>query len=135
MISSVIPSAKYSSSALALMLANGSTATDCASRVAGRRAARLRDRSAATTSAPVANRVAGSFASSRTRWAHAADRHGGADAVTGRRRVEEPVRDQRLHRGAAERRLAGEHFVETQPRAKRSLRPSTASPAACSGLM
>ena len=74
MISSVIPSLKYSFSGSALMFRNGSTAIEFAAAGGGRTSGRAGDvtvsgpclASAATKSAAVANRSAGAFASALT---------------------------------------------------------------------
>ena len=136
MISSEMPSAKYSLSGSGLMLANGSTAMDRGGSKAGDGVVAPAPARASTTSAAVAGRSAALLASSR--------------ASTSRTATGTPVRTCETGRGSASSCWCTTTAMEppvnggwpvsisysTQPSAYRSARPSTpASPAACSGLM
>ena len=134
MMSSVMPSLKYSLSGSALMFANGSTATD-ASGLEGETAGVSSDRNASTSTAPVACRSPGVFSSSRDTARLIANGTDARRSVTGG-----GVYTKRFATTAcAVDPVNGSSPVSisysTQPSENKSLRPSRSSPDACSGLM
>ena len=134
MMSSAIPSLRYSNSGLALRFANGRTAIDSASPPLG--AASSRARTASANWEMVANRSAGTLASAfSTARSNATGTDGRALRIGGGGSIER--RAMRAWTvGPANGGLPASISYNTHPRLYRSLRPSiVTSPPACSGLM
>jgi hypothetical protein len=142
MSSSVRPSLKNSLSGSALRLTNGSTAIDFTAWTSGVPAAAAMGsegvcarRSSATTSAPVACRSQACFPSNRITVSDTAGGTPGRRSATGGGDHENRLEIVAEADGASNATWPVSISYRTHPSANRSLRPSMASPDACSGLL